>query len=350
MRKSVSLFAVLALLAALPVAGQFSTNNRKKKKKRVQPVNVSGIVAGPVTMETVNQRWAGKQALIRVGAFVEKGRDKLGWSYSKWAKSPELPGERPIEFRLGVSNRDMLLEKGYLYRKKALRAGTAFVADRWDLSMPEKGKGLHLKLKFEGLPVDAVLELKKDKLEDLEDAERAMRIQIFQLTGLSDEAEPPAFTSAPLNPSPAPRTAAGTPPPDASNLLPRPTAAVASRGIAAPEPSGQTTFKPAVEILAVSVQPAEATPGGEVNLVVQYRVDGLPAGFAYEVSETRRILVNDAEATAFEDAVSRSVGSFTSAQAMSVPADAPAGFYTFEATVQLAGVEASGTAFFRVER
>ena len=338
MKETVSILAILALLLALPVAG------KPKKKKRVQPVNVAGIIAGPVTMETVNQRWAGKQALIRIGAFIEKGRDKLGWSYSKWAKSPELPGERPIEFRVGVSNRDMLLEKGYLYRKKTLRAGTAFMAQGWDLSMPEKSRGLHLELKVEGLPVDAVLELKKDKLEDLEDAERAMRIQIFQLTGLSDEAAPAALTSV----TPPEASPAAAPPPDASNLMPRPVAA--ARGIAAPESGGQTTFKPAVEILAVSVQPAQVAPGGEVNLVVQYRVDGLPQGFSYEVAEKRRILVDDAEAAAFEDALSRTVGSFTSAQAMTVPSDAPAGFYTFEAAVQLAGVQATGTAFFRVAR
>lgn len=335
----------IVLIAALTIAAPFAF--AAKKKKRVQPVNVAGIASGPVTMETVNQRWVEKQALIRIGALIGKGRDKLGWSYSKWAKSPELPGERPIEFRVGVSNRDLLLEKGYLYRKRSLRAGTAFVARGWDLSKPEKSRGLHLKLKFEGVPVDASLELKKDKAEDLEDAERAMRIQIFQLTGISDESEPEQLTSSfPVrsNASPAAESAL----PLASAELPGPIAAAASQPLAEPRLSENETFKPAVEVLAVSVQLAQASPGSPVNLVVQYRVSGLPPGFEYEVSETRRILLDASEAARFEDKLARTVGSFTSAQAMTVPADAAAGFYSFEADVRVAGVEATGSAFFRV--
>ena len=323
----------------MPALSQFSTSG-KRKKNRVQPVNVGGIAAGPVTLETVNRHWEGKQALIRIGAFIYKGRDKRGWSYSKWGKSPELPGERPIEFRVGLSDRKLLLDKGFLYRKKTLRAGTPFVAHGWNLSTPEKGKGLQLNLKIEGLPVDAVIELKKDKLEDLEDAERAMRIQIFQLTGISDEAKPVGVSSD-FTPTSSTLPLAGSPQPTAPLV-----------GSAAVQPSaptsGQPVFSPTVEVLAVSVQPAEAPPGGEVSLVVQYRVDGLPPGFSYEVSETRRILLDGSEAARFDDTVPRGVGSFTSAQSMTVPPDAPSGFYSFEVAIRLAGVEQSGSAFFRV--
>ena len=52
------------------------------KKKQVQPVAVSSAGVGPVNMRTVNQRWAGSRAIIRVPAEIKKAKDKRGWSRS----------------------------------------------------------------------------------------------------------------------------------------------------------------------------------------------------------------------------------------------------------------------------
>ena len=76
------------------------------KKKKVQPVAVSSVGVGPANMRTVNQRWAGSRAIIRVPAVVQKGKDKQGWSSSEWLPAPRLPGEREVKFRIWVSDRE----------------------------------------------------------------------------------------------------------------------------------------------------------------------------------------------------------------------------------------------------
>jgi hypothetical protein len=273
--------------------------------------------------------------------LIKKDRNKQGWSFSEWIHSPELPGQMRIEFRIGVSRRDLLLEKGYLYRDMSLRPGTAFVGEEWDLSRPDKRRGLRLTLRLQDLPVQAVVEFKKDRLVDLEDMEQAMRIQIFQLTGSTELA--PTLSEALPGPMPA---SSELSPGDPAALLPRGDSLPQSGSAAVPEPA--QGFKPQVQVLSASVQPLEVRAGGEMKLVMQYRVEGLPDGFEYEVSEVRRIVSDNATAGEFADTVSRPVGSFTSAQTVQTPANATPGLYTFRAIVRLAGIEAEGAAFFRV--
>ena len=117
-----------------------------------------------------------------------------------------------------------------------------------------------------------------------------------------------------------------------------------------PPPAASTeTYKPGVELVGASVQPAEASPGGEIKLLIQYRVSGVPPGFSFEVKESRELRLNDVAIGQTEESVSRGAGSFTSAKTIQVPPNSQPGFYQFRAKVTLAGVEAEASAFFRVQ-
>ena len=309
------------------------------KKKEVQPVAVSSAGVGPVNLRTVNQRWAGSRAIIRVPAEIKKGKDKQGWSRSDWLPAPRLPGEREVKFRIWVSDREALAREGYLYRKKSIRPGTAFVAENWALSMPSKGRGLHLKLRLESVPVEARIEFTKHRLDELEDIERVMRIQIFQLSGPAPGAvsltqNAPTEASRAL-PAPALMPRAPAPPPPAAN----------SSSPAQEEPA---TFSPWVSIDLAGVQPANVEKGTEVRLVIHYRVEGIPPGMPFEIVEHRSLQFGETVIYQFDDSIARTAGTYSSAETVTVPADAPSGVYTFQAKVTLAGVSAEGSALFRV--
>ena len=306
------------------------------KKKQVQPVAVSSVGVGPVNMRTVNQRWAGSRAIIRVPAEIKKAKDKRGWSRSDWLPAPRLPGEREVKFRIWVSDREALAREGYLYRKKSIRPGTAFVAENWALSMPSKGRGLHLKLRLESVPVEARIEFTKHRLDELEDIQRVMRIQIFQLSGPA----PGAVSLTRNTPSGAP-----APPPTLMPRAPAPAPAAASSSRDQPEP---TTFSPQVSIDLAGVQPANVEKGSEVRLVIHYRVEGIPPGMPFEIVEHRSLRFGETVIYQFDDSIARTAGTYSSAETVTVPADAPSGVYTFQAKVTLAGVSSEGNALFRV--
>jgi hypothetical protein len=107
-------------------------------------------------------------------------------------------------------------------------------------------------------------------------------------------------------------------------------------------------FRPSIEILAVAVDPPQVRPGGRVDLVVHYRVDGLPTGASFEMVETRRLLRSEAALTETAEPVARANGSYTSSQQAPVPAEAPPGVYRLEVVLRLAGAEAEGAALFEV--
>lgn len=147
------------------------------------PVAVApGVAPEPVTMETVNQRWQGKRCQLRVAAEVRRNRDDMGWSSSRWTEAPTLPGDRKLEFRLRVADRDALAEGGYLSRNRSLRPGTIFQSAGWRMTDPGRERGLVLDLRFEQVPVEARMEFRgAARLIDLEDLERVARIELFQL-------------------------------------------------------------------------------------------------------------------------------------------------------------------------
>lgn len=147
------------------------------------PVTVApGVVPGPVTMETVNQRWRGKRCQLRVAAEIRRNTDRTGWSASRWMEAPTLPGDRKLQFRLLVADRAALAGGGYLSRGRSVRPGTIFQSNGWRLSDPGRQRGLVLDLQFEQPPVEARMEFRGgDRLVDLEDVEQVARIELFQL-------------------------------------------------------------------------------------------------------------------------------------------------------------------------
>lgn len=121
-------------------------------------------------------------------------------------------------------------------------------------------------------------------------------------------------------------------------------------GMAAGDSSAaeQPTYDPAIKIVTVAVQPAEVSPGGELKLVIQYEVEGLPPGIPFEVDEQRQLVLDGAAIAAVEETISRTAGTYLSSHTIRAPADARSGVYTFAASVSLAGVSAEGSALFRV--
>ena len=113
--------------------------------------------------------------------------------------------------------------------------------------------------------------------------------------------------------------------------------------------ASEKTYKPGIEIVSASVQPARVSAGDAIKLLIQYRVNGVPPGFSFEVKESHQLRVNDATIGQVEESISRGAGTFTSAKTINVPPNAAPDFYTFRAQVTLAGVEAEALAFFEVK-
>lgn len=304
-------------------------SGRREDDRTVRPVAVSGVAAEPVTLETVNRRWQGNLCQIRVPLEIKKGTDRNGWSEGKWVKAPTLPGDHRVEIRVAVSNRDLLVREGYLYRKRSVRAGTMFIAQGWALLNPKRQKGLVLDLQVQGTPVQARIEFgKADKLEDLEDVERLARIELFQLMG---PVEPHPNRTASLPASPPGRTApAGT---ELVSPLP---------------PAPQTNFRPAVEILATSAAPATVSRGSQVDLVVNYRVTGLPEGTVLDAVEERTLFRGEKAMGTFAEHVPRGNGTFTATQTINVAAELAPGLYNFRSRISLAGASSEGSALFEI--
>ena len=211
--------------------------------------------------------------------------------------------------------------------------------NRKSWSIPDKGKGLHIKLRFESVAVDARMEFTKHRLDDLEDVERVMRVQIFQLSGPA----PGAVSLTQNTPSGAP------PAQQAPTLTPR--SLVPPAPAANPSPPAQeepATFSPQVKIDLVGVQPANVEKGTEVQLVINYQVEGIPPGVPFKIVEDRSLRFGETVIYQFDDSIARTAGTYSSAETVTVPADAPSGVYTFQAKVTLAGVSSEGSALFQV--
>lgn len=104
-----------------------------------------------------------------------------------------------------------------------------------------------------------------------------------------------------------------------------------------------------VAITQVSLKPPEPTVGRTASMVVSYEISGLAPGEVASVTETRR-LVREGRLVAgpFETVHTLGNGSHTSSQELQVPAEAAAGLYTIQATVEAAGARAEGSGTFSV--
>lgn len=124
--------------------------------------------------------------------------------------------------------------------------------------------------------------------------------------------------------------------------------------VAAPAPSSPASspsaaVDPSVELLSVTVEPAEVSIGDTVRLVIQFEVEG--AGAGVPLTEERQLFLNGSPLLSaprsttetWHDGRQRTVVEFD------IPASAAVGAYTFEATLRGAGTELRGRAVFLVQ-
>ncbi|HPR65210.1 MAG TPA: hypothetical protein PK014_13450 [Thermoanaerobaculia bacterium] len=302
---------ILMIIFSLVILGACTFGSGKAPS-----VPASYVPAEPITLESVNREWTGARAQIRYPFKIEKGSDSEGWSESKWAKFPQ----DDTEVRFMVTNRDSLRP---IIPKKKILVGASLICDGWSLRRPSKGKDLQVDFHFEKYSARARIIFEDKDLEDLPDAERFLRLQILKLYGKSEQ-----LSSVPLS-APGP----GYAPPAAT----APTA-----------PSGQA-FKPQVEILSTSVQPVRVRAGEQVDLVIHYRVQGIPPSTSFEAVELRALYMGDKKLASFRDPIARGSGSFTSSKKVKVPSSAKPGVYRFTARIEFAGSEAEAEAIFEVQ-
>ena len=314
-------------------------------KKRVQPVSVAaGVSPEPVTMKTVNRRWKEARCQVRFGAEIAKGKDRAGWSRSKWLLAPSLPGDRKLFVRLWVSDRALLDRQGLLRRSKFIRPGTPFIAAGWSYREPANQKHLILELRFRQAPVQARLEFRNTRAIDLEDVERIARVELFQL--LAAPAPSPVRAAQPSRPvAAAPRPTAQ--PVRAAPYKPRAGQPASSEG---PLPlDAGAVYRPSIQVVAASVKPARASRGSQITLLIQYAVNGLPPGTNFEVTERRILKLGEKTLGDFEEKLPRAIGSYTSAQQIDIPDTAAPGIYSFQAEVSLIGLTGRASALFEIQ-
>lgn len=105
----------------------------------------------------------------------------------------------------------------------------------------------------------------------------------------------------------------------------------------------------AVRMLSASVQPARVAAGGEVQLVLTYQVDGVAGPSMAKILERRIITKGGVGIADLHSDVPRPSGTFTSQQAMRVPASASPGVYSLRAEVSLGNVNSFVEALFEVQ-
>lgn len=283
-------------------------------------------------LERANQRWKGARCRIRYDLKIKRGKNDEGWSRSPIMWYQER-GEEPFHLIFEVSDRARLAA---VMAGDFVPVGTEFVVEGWHLVRPGEQRGLALDMRFAAAPEVVARWWFKDEqafspetfpLQRLEQVERYMRIQAVALAAADERlAAVPAAGSA--------ESAASK-----SGAAPAP----------APSPSPSGAFKPFVKLLAAAVQPAQIAPGGEIDLVLSYEIGGVPPGAAFEVFERREILTGETSIARFEQPLARGAGTYTSSQRIRLPPQAARGLYTLRASIDLAGVSASGKALFAVE-
>ncbi|MCP4896764.1 MAG: hypothetical protein GY906_07270 [bacterium] len=291
-----------------------------------------------MTLEDANLRWSGAQCQSRAQIILSGKVDRKGVVNSQWmvwlrpgVTNPNAPPA--AKGRFVFSSGDSLLRK---YGSGAIPEATLFEVVGWNEE--KRGGPIYLEVQLPGLPAGGRLYFytpkpppfnRKLKLKHLADCERWARFEVFEIVEAPDEQLVEVGTPTEQQP-PSPGLPAAVHPP---------TPVVATQ-----------VFDPAVTLHAVAVQPAQVVPGGEVLLVLTYQISGVPPNSQFEVTERRRLTFDGRELTSFDEQVARGAGSFTSKLPVRLPTDAAMGFYGVEASVELAGVIASGTAFFQVIR
>jgi len=112
---------------------------------------------------------------------------------------------------------------------------------------------------------------------------------------------------------------------------------------AAPPPSAA----PAINVLAVSAQPARVAPGQQTAMIINYSLEGV-ASSGVQVEERRELVKDETVIQQWRDVVTRAPGTHTSSKPLQVPAQAGPGIYTIKVTLTVSGVQAEGSGIFEV--
>lgn len=311
-------------------------------------------------LEQLNERWTGAKCQLRKNWRIRKRSDE-GWHKSGFLETSSDEFKR-ILLRLRVRDRAALSKR---MRGDDLLAGTVFECLGFRFREEKELDNLYLAMRSWNEGVDAEILvwvgawMAKPDLKALPAIERFLRLHILDITPRSEQltSTRPSSSSSSLSAEERARAAAffagegpATPPrPSGPSGSPAPAAPVANGSSATA--GGDVTYRPAVEILAVSVQPPQVGAGERVELVVNYTVSGLPPGTRFAVTETRSLSYGERALTSSSADTSRGNGTYTSSLEAPIPAAAEAGIYRLTVDVGLPGAEpASGSALFEVVR
>jgi hypothetical protein len=275
----------------------------QKRKNILERPSEPPPLAGPVTLASVNERWAGAVGQTRVMIPIQKRAGSDGWSSSDWM----VAAGHPLRMRFSVSDREALRE---VLPQKNLLQGVRLVCERWTVQNPKKGRGIQVDFRFQNYPARARAEFNTD-LEHLSDVERFLEANVMVVSGLG-ELEP------------------------------------AVAGPTASEVAESATGERRLEIESAHVQPAVTRAGEQVELVIEYSISGGGAG-PTEVRERRIVAKAMEELASFESLAERRPGAHTSVQSVRIPAGTAPGFYSFKAEVSLGELSDDYTVLFEVQ-
>ena len=272
----------------------------------------------------LTRRWDGATCVLRFAMPIQPERDEQGWS-------PGLAHKAALERGKAFFVRPRISDLAQLRARigaDEVPPGTAFLVEGWRPGRWGLSRGYVLDLRFRDLPLAGRFEFIAEfgfslKPRQLSDIERWVKIEVCEVT-FPSEALPPRPVAA----------ASGAP-------------AVPGAPTAASAPA--SAFAPALHVLAASVQPARARAGEEIALMINYLLEGLPAGVMFEAVEERELLSGERSLAKLVDRLPRAAGTYTSSQRIRVPDDLAAGLYRLRARVRMAGLEGEAEALFAVE-
>ena len=305
MRRSLGFVSLLTLVLTLLSVTEGVADKKKKQKKNMleRPVSIEAM-DGPMTLSSVNEKWIGASARTRVNLPIKKGSDKAGWSSSEWLRAES----EVIRMRFSVNSRSTLRD---VMPVKNLLAGVQLVCDGWSVQDPKKGRGIQVDFHFLNYPARARAEFRTD-LEHLASVERYLRFNVMGVTRADEMLAPAATAVAETTPEPPP------PPPE--------------RGI---------------RISGAQAQPEAASPGEAIELLITYDVSSGSAA-SVTVLERRVLAKGPVTIATFEESMEREPGTYVSRQTINVPPDAPAGFYSYKALVDIGDLSDEYNAIFEV--
>lgn len=282
------------------------------------PTGRAGTRKEEALLAEANRRWSGARCRSLKAVEVKKGADKKGWVKSRVMYWDRTSANHRLRFYF--SDGDAIHREfvnGYI------PVGTEFTAAGWRVA--KRGGELFLELE----QVDTGAQVKVYFSDDwsgrvgakrVPDFERWARLNLFELSA-ADEV---LTDVAPRAPAPSRRAA------------PAPAPAVSGRASVG------------LRVLGVAVEPLRIAPGGEIDLVVTYSVEGPGAARDVEILERRVLVTEGRQLTSLESTVRRRSGTFESRQPLRVPADQAEGIYELRVTVEGQGVAAEGSAIFQV--